>query len=217
MLEKKKKIVCQKCLQVYEVNLIDCIFNNDDYSMLLKNHQFYSSMCPSCKHLNLDVHDTLYVNYQQRFVVCLLPNFKESDTQQAAILNKLLLENKIDNDFDYKRLTVNHLQFVEKINILESELDDRITEICKYLYKGKLLKDHSEINKILAYYTLDQQKAYLVFIADTADFQIVFDKELYNQIYNNFHVVLTKDDEYLLIDNDWVRLFFERLSENGGN
>lgn len=217
MLARKKKVNCNKCQYIYEVEHIDCIFSQEDISLQLKNHQFYGNKCPSCQNINIDVHDTLYINHQHRFIICLLPNFKESDTQQAAILNKLLLENKIDNDFDLKRLTVDHLQFVEKINILESELDDRIVEIYKYLYKGKLLKDYPDINKILAYYTVDKQKAHLIFIADTADFHVEFDKQLYDQIYNDFHIVLTKDDDYLLIDDEWVRLFFEKLSDNGGN
>ncbi len=217
MLAKKKTITCLKCQNTYVVDHIDYIFSDEDLSLQLKNHQFYGNKCPSCQNFNIDVHDTLYVDHQKRFIICLLPNFKESDTQQAAVLNKLLLENKIDNDFDLKRLTVDHIQFVEKINILESELDDRIVEIYKYLYKGKLLKDYPDINKILAYYTLEQQSAHLVFIADTADFHVVFDKELYDQIYSDFHIVLTKDNEYLLIDDEWVRLFFEKLSDNGGN
>ena len=217
MLAKMKKITCIKCQNIYEIDHIDCIFSDEDLSLQLKNHQFYANKCPNCQHVNIDVHDTLYTNYQQNFIICLLPNFKESDIQQAAVLNKLLSDNNIDNDFDYKRLTVNHVQFVEKINILESELDDRIVEIYKYLYKGKLLKDYPNINKILAYYTLDQQNAHLVFVADTADFHVVFDKELYDQIYSDFHIVLTKDDEYLLIDDEWVRLFFEKLSDNGDN
>ena len=94
---------------------------------------------------------------------------------------------------------------------------DKTKNTSNLLYKGKLLKDYPNINKILAYYTLDQQNAHLVFIADTADFHVVFDKELYDQIYSDFHIVLTKDDEYLLIDDEWVRLFFEKLSDNGDN
>ncbi|MCQ2146359.1 MAG: CpXC domain-containing protein [Bacteroidales bacterium] len=126
---------CSKCSGSHEVSIYNSINVAQDPELKesVKTGAIFIWECPHCGSINLIKYPCLYHDPDTKFMVWLLPEGSISEDKVALLSSQL---EGLDG-YTLRRVTdVGNL--IEKVNILDSNLDDRIIEMCKYVTKLEL-------------------------------------------------------------------------------
>ena len=106
--------------------------------------------CPTCAAANLVRSQTLYHDPDMRLMVWLLPEGALPEAQAEALEAALAAQAEALEGYTLRRVCdVGSL--IEKVNLHDAGLDDRIIEMCKYVTKMELAeKDRAHASEILA-------------------------------------------------------------------
>lgn len=115
----------------------------------VKDGSLFVWECPACGTANLARCQTLYHDPEQRLMVWLLPEGALPESRLAAV--EAALEAQAGELDGYVLRRVGDIgSLIEKVNIHDAGLDDRVMEMCKYVTKTELAeKDRIHAAEIL--------------------------------------------------------------------
>ena len=117
--------------------------------------EFFSWQCPNCDEQFFINSSFLYNDDKKRFMVYLVPGFKESSYKVPTVI-------KASDDYNTEesilRIVPGFSEFVEKIRIFEAGLDDRIVEAIKLLYMNMHLQDGGKEVYDMVFESIDEER-----------------------------------------------------------
>ena len=201
-------IECSYCHHQQGSEIWDIININDNPELKEKviNGQIFLNTCENCKHQLVYDSPCLYLDPKHEYTIYLQPNYDPKSTKQYNDLMNMLKANSIDLNLDMRnRLVINNLRLIEKIQLFDHGYDDHIMEIYKYLHQGKIIKNYPQTKNIQAYYVVDQDLEFIIYVTDNDTYKIKLNKALYHDIYEDFKAKINNDNSFAKIDEDWVK------------
>jgi len=130
-------ITCKKCSREFATYIHSSVNVRHDIQLREKilNNKFFELTCPKCGFINPILHDVLYHDMDNKFMIWL----NVPDENNSINFEMFALEGatKILKDYTL-RITTYPYFFVEKIHLLENRLDDRTMELYKFFMKERL-------------------------------------------------------------------------------
>lgn len=103
----------------------------------VKDGSLFVRECPYCGTRNLVAFETLYHDPSARLMIWLLPDGKEAPTGVAEAVKQL-------EGYTLRRVS-DAGSLIEKVNIFDAGLDDRLIEMCKWVTKMEMAeKEHRD-------------------------------------------------------------------------
>ena len=168
-------IRCPKCGHEQSVTLYDSINIKDDPQ--LKQHLLANKLnavqCPQCAFSFVVDKPLLYHDPERRIMIYLLPtrdptNVAAAEKQFRDVLDSLRhLTPEIGATLEI-HLVLSRSELVERIFLLEAQLDPRIIEYIKYLIYTRNLKKLEPREKILLFDAQDSDRENLCFVVQDA-------------------------------------------------
>lgn len=118
---------CMKCGHVYNIKTYDSISANVDYDLKEKtlSRDIFQYECPSCHSKYYLTYPCLYHDEEKKFMVWLC------DEKYLKNIDLSVFKELINNGYKLRRCD-DISSFVEKIQVFEDGLDDRVVEFIKY-------------------------------------------------------------------------------------
>ena len=143
--------VCTACGRRHEVAIPGGInvAGEPELKARVKDGSLFVWECPDCGTANLARCQTLYHDPDQRLMVWLLPEGALPESRLEAVESALAAQVSELEGYVLRRVSdVGSL--IEKVNIHDAGLDDRVLEMCKYVTKTELAeKDRQHAAEIL--------------------------------------------------------------------
>lgn len=109
----------------------------------VKDGSLFVWECPACGTANLARCQTLYHDPEQRLMVWLLPDGVMSEERMETVEKALAAQAAELEGYVLRRVSdVGSL--IEKVNIHDAGLDDRVIEMCKYVTKTELAEKNRQ-------------------------------------------------------------------------
>jgi len=126
---------CSACGELHPVEVYSSINISQDPELKekLSSGSLFVWECPHCGRANLALYPLLYHDPENKLMVWLLPQGSVGEDKIAALSSQLE-----DLDGYILRRVEEVGSFIEKINIFDTGLDDRVIEMCKYVTKMEL-------------------------------------------------------------------------------
>ena len=201
-------IECSNCHHQQRVQIWDLINiqENPELKEKVVNGQIFINTCAKCKYPLVYDYPCLYLDIEHNYIIYLQPNYDPKSNKQYSDLATILKTNLIDINMDTRiRLVLNNLRLIEKIQIFDHGYDDHIMEIYKYLHLGKIIKEHLNTMNIQAYYIVDNDMEFILYVTDRDTYKIKLNKSLYHDIYEDFKGKINNDNNFTKVDEDWVK------------
>lgn len=197
-------IVCPHCQEEIIYPALDHI-NIDqtpEFRVKIQDLSCFRTECPNCGEKILVEQSCLYHDMQNRFMVWLW--LENQPVPQIAF------------DATYTlRLTDSMNTFREKINLLESGLDDRVIELMKLLLYMQLNHDLDVVE--LLWHEIVAESGEIRFVAvlsDGAEQYISMPYTVYQRLYADVdRCLFTPSNQFLRIDMDWAAESLQMLRE----
>lgn len=220
-LKKNIKIECPSCksesdFEVYE-NINTKIY--PDLKDQIKSGDLFLFTCPKCQAETIVDYGLIYQDPEEKILI----QYCKNDEEKNAALGLFNKENMDDVDkaqeiieildsYD-KRLVESLDSLIEKINIFDRDLDDRIVELIKIFALDFFSKDQPGENLKNIFYTDEDGKDLIIFETQDDFFALDMDENLYNFLKAKLRELGL--DEAYIIDNKWAKEVFDKLVKLG--
>lgn len=125
-------------------------------------------------------------------------------------MSSLSEEFKLENTY-MNRVVDDKNRFLEKLQIIDAGLDDRVIELMKLLLLVSLQKNNPdlEIIELLFSFNHDGERSFVLRLKDNQWGETAFHQDMYDYIETSFKETLEKDKE-VLINQDWALNIFSQ-------
>lgn len=205
----KKKTICKKCLNEFEITLaesLNSLYDQDCIERILSGSEHVCE-CPKCGSKSFVRHNLIYTDIKNNFKVCYVETLQDA----YEIIQKHEENLCFEDDCIYRVVVGNYPRFMEKVSILSAGFNDLAIEFYKIMVRADLeLSDDLDVfmsfNDDLSEYcisTVDEKfkecKEYM------------FNKKAYDYILG-----ILKNEDYYNRKNDYFvdKYFIEQLIEN---
>ena len=178
-------VTCENCKSEYTVKVWDelDITENPALREKILRDEIITSKCKVCNHENTTVYPVICIDNKMKIIIWYLPvDEKEFKNSCKALNGELLGEYDVTSDYQL-RVTDNYNELKEKIIARNENLDDRVLEIAKEVYKSQIVCDGSE--DIYGMYVNVGEKGQVVFdmlLSDERCMNIPLEQEVYDKI-----------------------------------
>ena len=207
------EITCPKCGKAQSFLVYDSVcvslFSGHKEKELIKQFKFFKHKCILCG-LNIELsYPCLYHDTKRKLMIWLVPVGIENEQE---LLDDILKSRVLDGYTT--RLVASDLELIDKIEIFDEGLDDRVIEICKILMYGDICKadpkyeayelnaatyhkNHGVQHTIMYHSTLRGEKA---------TFALQLSQEYYDNIRKAFSKVLSDMpcEKYEVVNENWA-------------
>lgn len=182
-------VTCENCKSEYTVKVWDelDITENPALREKILRDEIITSKCKVCNHENTTVYPVICIDNKMKIIIWYLPvDEKEFKNSCNALNGELLGEYDVTSDYQL-RVTDDYNELKEKIIARNENLDDRVLEIAKEVYKSQIVCDGSEIEleDIYGMYVNVGEKGQVVFdmlLSDERCMNIPLEQEVYDKI-----------------------------------
>ena len=165
---------------------------------------FFEWECPECSNRFFIKNPFLYNDSEHKFMVYYIPDYKEISHKVPTIIKT---KKEYDTQSSTLRIATNYVDFVEKIRILESGLDDRIIETVKLLYSKLTLQETGESVYSMVFESLssDNDLRFAVFLNEK-DFEASIPYAVYEKTRDDFAHLFSDEthEAFTVIGQHWV-------------
>ncbi len=181
-----------------------CICDNTESKQDILTGSFFEWECPECSSRFFIKNPFLYNDSENKFMVYYIPDYTEASHKVPTIIKT---KKEYDTQNSTLRIAINYVDFVEKIRILESGLDDRVIETVKLLY-SKLTQqetDESVYSMVFESVSAKGDLRFAVFLGEK-DFEAAVPYAVYEKTRADFaHLFSDESHEaFTVIDQHWV-------------
>ncbi|MDD7281819.1 CpXC domain-containing protein [Floccifex sp.] len=191
---EKSKITCPKCNEKTSCQTwkyID-ISKNPGCKNKLLNQSLFKFKCRNCGYEALLDYSLQYCDPEQKINIYYVTNQEELD----EVMDLFQDDDVISDTKDYRnRVVCSQEDLIEKIQLFDMGLDDRIIEIMKVLFY-KQIKNQYQVDAIRC--TPDLEIKF--YFQDFEQGKISFDLDLYHKVENVYQNL----EEDVRIDFDWA-------------
>lgn len=207
-----KSLKCPKCNNDFEIGTYDSInvTLNPDLKKDVLNGNIFKYKCPNCNQEGPFIYPFLYHDMHKHFMIH-LSNYKDEESDLALNDMHNLISDMTDDKFNYRHRIVNNIKdLIEKIMILDNDLNDKVIEMIKCMVKINF-KDKYDIDHL--YFHIKDNKNLLAMISEN---KYIGDWQLPDEFYQKIDILYKdnkdKDDEHNIIDETWAMSFIEKLN-----
>ena len=209
-----EKITCPKCEAESDFVIWDSINTmlNPEMKDKILNGEAFKWECPHCGHKMKVLHHILYHQMEDDIMIYYVPG----DKTEAIELMKgifrdvdggiLALEEELKPFANYRnRVVGTPNELIEKIQIFDEGLDDRVIELMKLNIVGTLQENDSNlsIKEFLFMANKDGKRGFAVNLGDRKWGEICFEQNMYDSIAKNMKDINENDDE-VVINFKWA-------------
>lgn len=191
-------ICCPSCIeegQFTQYKKID-IINSPELREKIFSRDIFKYKCPECGAEILVAYECMYLDSENKHIVCLLPEDSEED------LSRYRLEGCT---FRVVR-TIN--AFAEKISMLEDGIDDRVIELYKILFEEEFESQRPDSKLLDIFYAgrdASSSKLHFFFIADDGEnCETTLGMDTYRSFYEHFLSTKFAEENNAEINADWA-------------
>ena len=133
------KVSCSFCGRSHELDAWPGInvAEEPELKAKVKDGSLFIWECPGCRKANLASYQTIYHDPAERIMVWMLPEGLIPEDKVEAIGRQIEASSDQTGEYVFRRVgDIGSL--IEKVNIFDAGLDDRIIEMCKYVTKMEL-------------------------------------------------------------------------------
>lgn len=217
-LKRNVEVTCPNCFIKSNIKLLNSINVTIDERIKEKvlDNDFFKFKCPICGHVSTFEYDCLYHDMNKREMIYLITNYSRDNDELAKELEALSDEILPQFGNDYKlRIVTSNYDLIEKIKILDCNLDDRVMEIYKLYYITNLVDTNLDFCTKKIYFDYDIIKDSMIFILidekgetplyniDMKIYNFIRDKYLNNiekKVYKGFQVI---DEQWAIGINEY--------------
>ena len=152
------KATCSSCGHVQEITAYTGIniAEEPDLKARVKDGSLFVWECPVCGRANLARYQTLYHDPQERIMIWMLPEGLIPEDKVEAIGRQIEASSEQTGEYVFRRVS-DIGSLIEKVNIFDAGLDDRIIEMCKYVTRMEMAEkgDKEILETSLKFYRMD--------------------------------------------------------------
>ena len=152
------KATCSFCGHLHDIDAWPGINVAEDHDLKarVKDGSLFVWECPECGKANLASYQTIYHDPAERIMVWMLPEGLIPEDKVEAIGRQIEASSDQTGEYVFRRVT-DIGSLIEKVNIFDAGLDDRIIEMCKYVTKMELAEKEGGPagNLALKFYRMD--------------------------------------------------------------
>lgn len=205
------KVTCEQCQKESEFEVWDSIntsINPEMHDKVLQGEQFIFT-CPFCGAQKVMMYQTLYHDAENHFMVSLSSPNDINEIEDA--FKKNLQTTIIDQpDAIYKYRIVHDIRaYLEKIQIFDDGLDDRIIELMKCVYATEFRNSNPDTTITILYHTGEEGTCFIAITDERIIKQLQFDKIFYKKMFDitAMHLPLEKEHSQFVYDQEWATQF----------
>ena len=195
------EVVCPHCKKEYEVKCFDTINITIDPQLFddFRSAEVFVEECEYCKKKFVFRRPLIYHNMEKRFIVYYIISI---DMLKDTILEINEFKERLSGAFkDYKiRIVVDSIhKFIEKVEVLTKDLDDRVIEVYKLLFIEKLKVTENELFYIE--FSKDMSNQRFTYIKENGEGEYFeFSKECYDGMLEDLNSCkcFVNDDSYIV-------------------
>lgn len=201
----KTDITCKHCGKTFtrkQYSLIDCASDAKEAKKVIKGTVF-DETCPYCKHTDSYPYSFLY--RQRHCYIAYAGNKKDYDTY---------VSEASDYEDDVYRVTDDLVSLAEKALIFSMNLDDRIIEVMKVIYRKMFEKNLKGYKDIVFNYGMNEDGKYsMVFLPynslkDIKNYPLKITENLYRTMCLEYEDYLESyTGETITVDAEWADAF----------
>lgn len=209
-------VKCPKCGKESEFTVWDSVNTQLDPSFKEKARtgELFRFTCPDCGSVTSVMFQCLYHQMEDQVMIYFIPNGPVDEAVEVFTKKEGMLP-MLDVGYT-KRIVTSYNDFLEKLKILDENLDDKALEIMKVIMLGAIGQNEPGL-AIKAMY-LDKDKDGRLFFAilkeDGGWVTTTFSKNLYDSVTATFKDIISEDKE-VIIDHDWAMRCMMRDSAQG--
>lgn len=208
------KVQCAYCGTEGEFKVWESIdtMMNPETKELVKSGEIFKFHCPHCGEDTIVEYDTLYHQMEDKIMLHLVTeeeSFQDAvkfynDENPEAIMKKMAEGYRI-------RIVTSHNNLREKLVIFENNLDDRIIEMIKGMFIGKLMEDYPDYQLVEIVFCLGENGEYMLeFLSDSGEcISTVFEKGMYEELCEEWVPKMPKLNEELFVTIETVLHYIE--------
>jgi len=208
---------CPNCKATYEISICDGI--NATLSPQLKEKvvtgELFKHTCPECKFEFVINHKFLYHDIRNNYMIYLIPNSKNNDEEVSQLSENLKMmmdpnrKGNVKKEISsYKfRIVDEFSRLIEKINILDNNINDKVIELCKMVIMFNYLKDMTSSNiKKVIFESKDENVNFLISTSDDKTFKASLPSSVYDEILSNLSAspLYEEDLAFKSVDLIWA-------------
>ncbi|MCB1190054.1 MAG: CpXC domain-containing protein [Leptospiraceae bacterium] len=213
------EVVCSKCGEQSEFMYWDSINVTVDPELRIEffNHKINHFDCSHCGNKGLVFEDFIYHDMDSRFIISLLSSdnkdylekSKQSLSESISIMQETVNMDGFTTEYKF-RIVFNLNQLTEKVNIFESNLDDKIIEILKlFIFRDFVDSKEEIIPEIFFVDILETNEIeFIVLTGGEGNYGVTLKLDTYknieNQIHNGAFTKLYALNEWEVVDRDFV-------------
>ncbi len=216
---KKVEITCPTCANTYDFDYQSSVNATTDPNKkaMVLDYTIFQTSCPYCKQRYLYSSDFFYHDMNDKYMIALMPNLSDGDIKNY---NDLFLKEinsaKIIADNYRLRVVSSHEDLVEKIQLFNDKLDDRIVEIYKCFWLLKQEENLPPIEELLSirYFSKSEELAEALLVLEYSDEKnncsYIFSNELYTKLVENIPNERLKGEypAFNCYDAKWAQEYF---------
>ena len=195
--------VCKKKIQCKFLSYVN-VKENPELAEEAKTGKLFTVPC-SCRNKIQVIYPFLYEDPKNKFQIQLC-----DETHNKKYASKLHSSGKQEKT----RIVNDIITFIEKCNIFENNLDDRILECMKLIIKRASIKELPEAENCRFIFTRKANEFYfLIEVSETSKFLYKIEKDEYLKFFDALIPIITLDDTALIIDEAWAVELLKKSSQ----
>jgi len=210
------KATCSSCGRSHEleawpgINLVE----EPELKARVKDGSLFIWECPGCGKANLASYQTIYHDPAERIMIWMLPEGLVPEDKVETIGRQIEASSDQTGEYVFRRVgDIGSL--IEKVNIFDAGLDDRIIELCKYVTRMELAEKGGNkeiLDAPLKFYRMDGPDNDLEF-SYPSDGKMLGVRIGFN-VYGDCAGIIRRNPSmkpsggFLRIDRDWVEGHF---------
>lgn len=204
--ERTLVIECPKCHARLEYDIIDCIDSetNAFHKLSLMNQKLFEVKCPHCQVLSDFYYDFVYRDRARKTLIYFVQEERAEGVAIATMLNRKMAEADGTRDYDEQIRVVSNLDtLIEKINILDNGLDDRVVEIMKLMCMSNAIEELKDLDPQEIYYVNHNGEHSFELQGTNGTAIAAFPNGMYQDVSEDFADVI-ENCECVFVDYNWA-------------
>jgi hypothetical protein len=210
-ISKEAKICCPKCQKesIFKIWQSINVQLDPELKEQILNSEVFVFTCPECNERTFVNYSFLYHDMDKKLMIYLLPDNRKTIEDTAAFVRETVDSELAGLAEGYSvRIVTSVRELQEKINIFDAGYDDRVIELMKVFYLGKMAEKtpNQKVDEILFNIDKDGRKR-IIFVADESIFAAApVDDNFYADVKNTFKDKIEKNpNEYFIYDFVWAK------------
>ena len=206
-------VQCPHCGQKLEYNVSTVVDGAvDEYQKLaILNNKFFELNCGNCGKSMDMVYEFMYCDTEKNYMLYFVDEERADGANVAIQINQKFVEEQ-GGDSGTARIVYELNDLIEKINIFDNGLDDRVVELMKFFCVHHAINDLAQLNVYGAHYCFHDGNHCFKIEGENGIAIAQFPDGMYSEIEMNFAEELSAC-RTLIIDQDWAMSILDELED----